>query len=248
MKIKGVELFSSEQCNEYIGKFTDKINECNNKIEQLKADIEKCEVETDSCIEKDIMEASVSSKKELANITARQGNLNGQLQIELKRLSKIREILLQGLSKLVPQASKQIDNDLLLFNETVEKEVYRQLSELKKQQAELLLSLQLSHNKVISDMFNFDEICNFAGLTQYAKQPSNHLFHSNLFMAHRNFTELGSPLLNCQNLQGIEQHLERQRADDNAQFNYYKDAEDKVQLPLPLGFKDIDLEKFLNSL
>lgn len=248
MNIKGVELFSSKECNDYIEKFTDKINECNSKIEQLKGDIVKCEADCDVAIEADILQNSSSSKKDLSNITARQGNLKGQLEIELKRLSKIREIMMAGLAKLVPVASKQMDNDLVTFDNTVEDEVYRQLRVLKEQQAELLLTLQVAHNAVTIEMFHFNELCHFADLNQYKKTTSNDLFQTGLFVTNRRHPEHGTPLLNCPSLPYIEEHLQRSRADANAEFNSYRSEADKEQLPLAKGYKDIDLQQFLDSL
>jgi len=248
MRLGKKELFNTEEINTYIGKFENKLNECNAKIEQLKEAIGKAEQETDIAIERDILEDSTSSKKELCNISARKSNAELQLEVEMKKLSKIKEIMMVGLGKLVPEASRQIQEDLITFNNTVEKEVYSKLSILKDQQAELLLSLQVAHNTVINEIFSYNEICHFADLKHYAKTASNDLFQTNLFLPHRNYAEYGAPLLNCSLLPYIEEHLMRARADANAQFNSYKDEADMEQLPLSKGYADIDLQKFLSSL
>lgn len=248
MKIGKQELFNTEEINTYIGKFEGKINECNTKISQLKSSIEQSELEVDIAIEKDILEGSASSKKELSNISARKANAESQLEIELKKLSKIREIMMARLAELIPEASRQIQEDLNTYNATVEREIYMKLSVLRDQQAELLLTLQVAHNSVINEIFSYNDICNFAGLPHYEKTATNELFHQNLFMPHRNYAQYGSPLLNCNSLPSIEEHLMRARADANAQFNRYKDAEDMEQLPLPKECKDINLQDFLDKL
>lgn len=248
MKIGKQELFNTEEINTYVGKFEGKINDCNSTIAQLKSGIAQLELEVDMAIEKDILEGSASSKKELSNITARKANSESQLEIELKKLTKIREIMMSGLAKMVPEASKKMQADLSTFNSAVEKSVYKQLSDLRDKQSELLLSLQVAHNAVITDIFSYNEICHFAGLKQYEKTATNELFHNNLFMPHRNYSEYGAPLLNCHSLPYIQEHLSRARADQNAQFNRYKSKEEKEQLPLPKEYKDIDLQKFLDNL
>ncbi|MBU3110308.1 hypothetical protein [Clostridium lacusfryxellense] len=248
MKIGKQELFNTEEINTYIGKFEGKINECNTKIEQLKSSIEQSEFDVDLAIERDILEGSASSKKELGNISARNSNAESQLEIELKKLTKIREIMQGGLQKMVPEASRQLQEDLNTYNATVEKEAYRQLGKLRDKQSELLLSLQVAHDSIINDIFAYNDICNFAGIKQYEKTATNELFHQNLFMPHRNYAQYGSPLLNCHSLPYIEEHLMRDRANSNAQFNIYKSKEDMEQLPLPKEYKDIDLQDFLDKL
>lgn len=248
MKIGNKELFNVAEVNNYIGKFEDKLQESESKINQLKADIEKIDAELDKAMEADILEDSVNSRKALSNVQARKANIESQLDTEIKKVMKIKEIMTEGLSKLIPEASKQITEDLQTYNNTVEKEVYRQLAEIRQKQEELLLALQVAHNTVTLELFNFNELCHFADMEQYKKTASNEMFHNNLFMPHRSFPEYGSPLINCSNLPLIEDVLMRSRAEANAMYNCYRDESEKEQLPQAKELKDIDLEKFLKGI
>ena len=67
-------------------------------------------------------------------------------------------------------------------------------------------------------------------------------------MAHRSYPEFGSPVINCENLQALEDRIMRARADANAILNGNKAPEDKVQLPQTKTLRDINLQEFLDSL
>ncbi|AKA72053.1 hypothetical protein [Clostridium scatologenes] len=250
MRISNKELFNIGEINNYIGKFEDKLQESNNKITQLKSDIANIETEIDKAFEQDILEGSTASKKELSNIQARKVNIEAQLDIEVKKALKIKDIMAVGLQKLIPEASNQIQADLQTYHNTVEKEIYRQLMEVRQKQEELLLGLQLAHNTVINELFSYDEICNTFGLEQYKKTASNEMFHNNLFMPHRSFPEYGSPLINCNYLPGIEDRLMRARAEVNAKYNIDRERMglEEEQLPQAKTLQDIDLDKFLKEL
>lgn len=143
-----------------------------------------------------------------------------------------------------------IQADLKTYNDCVEKELYRQLMEERKKQEEILLAIQLCHNTISNEVFNFNEICNFAGMGQYTRNINNLSFHNNLFMPHRSFPEYGSPLLNCANLPAVENVIMRDRAKANFMFNDYRERKglEQEQLPQAKKFKDIDLQKFLDEI
>ncbi|OAA91472.1 hypothetical protein [Clostridium ljungdahlii] len=250
MRVGNKGLFNIAEVNNYIGKFEDKLQQSNNRISALQSDIEKIDAELDKAMEADILEDSASSRKILSNLQARKANLESQLDTEVKKVIKIKEIMTEGLSRLIPEASKQIQADLQTYNDCVEKEIYRQLMEVRQKQEELLLTLQVAHNTVINEIFKYDEICNFAGMEQYKRSLSNQSFHNNLFMPHRSFSEYGSPLINCSNLPLIEDVLMRSRAESNAVYNTDRERMglEKEQLPQAKTFKDIDIEKFLKGI
>ncbi|WP_411682419.1 hypothetical protein [Clostridium thailandense] len=151
MKIgKHRELFNIAEIQNYISKFEGKLQESDTKINKLKADIDRADAEINVAMEKDILEGTASSKKELNNAQARKSNLESQVDAEMNKVLKIKEIMTNRLSKLIPQASKQISEDLQTFNNVIEKEIYRQLQEIREKQEELLLTLQLAHNTVCS--------------------------------------------------------------------------------------------------
>lgn len=236
------------EVNNYIDKFQDKLQESNNKINALRADIEKIETEIDTAMEKDILEGSASSKKELSNTQARKANVESQLNVEIKKALKIKEIMSAGLTNLIPEASKQVQEDLQTYTNVVEREIYKQLQEIRQKQEELLLILQVAHNTVINEVFNYNELCHFSNMENYKRTASNEMFHNNLFMPNRSFPEFGSPLINCSNLPSIQEMLMRTRAEANAMHNHYKAEDEREQLQPAKEFKDINLQDFLDSL
>ena len=248
MKIKGSKLFDNKEIISYISKFEGKITECNNKIEQLNNDIAKFDADIDIAIEADIMEGTISSKNNLQNISSRKANAQANLDTELKKLIKIKEIMLVGLGKLIPDASNQMHADLLKYNEIVEFQIYKQLQALREQQEILLLTLQKAHNAVITEHFEFNDLCLFAQMGEYGNAMSNESFHSNLFVPNRNYPELGSALLNAGYLPAIEDVLMHAQADANAEYNLYKEDADKEQLPQAKCYTDIDLQEHLDNL
>lgn len=248
MKIKGTKLFNNAEVDNYIAKFKGKTSECNNKIEQLNADILKYDIELDIALEADILEGTSASKNALQNITARKGNAQASLDVEMKKLLKIKTIMMAGLAKLIPDASIQMKADLAKYMEIVDYEIYKQLQLLKQQQEKLLLTLQMAHNVVISDSWEFDTLCTFAEMPNYKRNMSNENFQQNMYVCNRSFPEYGSPLLNSPYLSAIVSVLERERVDANAYINSPLPLEDRKQLPDSLNFDDIDLQKFLDNI
>lgn len=251
MKIgKHRKLFNIVEIQNYISKFESKLQESDTKINQLKADIDRADTEINVAMEKDILEGTASSKKELNNTQARKSNLESQVDAEMNKVLKIKEIMTNRLSKLIPQASKQISEDLKTFNNVVEKEIYRQLQEIREKQEELLLILQASHNMVINETSSLDEICSIFGFDQYKIEASNQMFHNNLFMPNRVFPQYGSPLINCSSLTAIEDVFMRSRAQANAIYNIDRERMglENEQLPLSKELKDVDLDVFLKGL
>lgn len=247
MIVNGRELFSIEDIDNYTDKFTDKLTEINNRISQLDSDIVKCEAELDACLEADILEGTASTKKALSNEQSRKENLQSQRNNEILKVNKIKEIMAKGIEDLAVKADKKLRADMAVYNEVVEKEIFRQLGQLREQQEELLLTLQVAHNDVVNKLFSFDEICHLFDLKRYTKSPSNQMFHNNLHMAHRSFPEFGSPLINCNNLQVVEDRIMRARAEANFECNNGKAPEDKIQLPPTKTLRDVDLQAFIDS-
>lgn len=248
MIVNGRELFITSEVTEFISKFEDKLVSTNNKIDQLRAEIERCSAEIDACMVVDILEGTASSKKDLSNVLARKLNLEPQLETELAKLMKIKEIMDKGIEKFLQEADKQLQADLVIFNEVIEKEAYRKLYQLREQQAEILLSLQVAHNEAETRIFSFNQICTVFNLNQYKRDISGQYFHQNLQFPNRNFPEFGAPFINFNQLRGLEEHLMRARADANALANRNTTAETHIQLPPAKTLRDMDLQKFLDSL
>lgn len=248
MLVQGKQLFSTVGVDNYIEKFEGKLIESNNKIDQLRVDIVKCEEEIDSCMEVDILEGTASSKKDLSNISARNLNLQSQLDTEIQKVTKIKAIMDRGIAELMPEANKQLLEDMKIFNDTVEKESYRKLGQLREQQEEILLALQVAHSEVVTKLFDFDSICNLFEITRYKKNPSNNMFHSHLHMAHREFPEFGIPVIDCNNLQGIEERLFRTWADVNALANTNLPKDQRIEIPQPKKLQDINLQDYIDNL
>lgn len=248
MLVHGQNLFNISEVTEYMAKFEEKLQESDNKINQLRADILRLDAEIDACMEVDILSGTATSKKDLSNVQARKANVESVLADEMKKFYKIKEIRDKGLAELIPQASKSIQQDLSAFSNIVERAIFAQLQAVRQQQEELLLTLVLARNSALNEIFEFNQACNSAGLKRYERSVSNQIFHSAGFITNRAFPELGSPLLNCNNLLAIEDVVSRSRADANAIYNRDKAPEDKAQLSPAKTLKDIDLEAFLESL
>ena len=248
MLVQGHNLFNISEVTEYMAKFEEKLQESDNKINQLKSDISKLDTEIDACMEVDVLSGTATSKKDLSNVQARKAFAESVIADEMKKFYKIKEIRDKGLAELIPQASKLIQQDLSAFSNIVERAIFSQLQVVRQQQEELLLTLALARDTALNEIFEFNQACNLAGLKQYERSASNQMFHSAGFVPNRAFPELGSPLLNCNNLQTVEDVMSRSRADANAMYNQDKAPEDKAQLPQAKTLKDINLEAFLDSL
>lgn len=251
MKIgKDKELFNIAEMDNYISKFEDKSQEVEGKINQLKAEIDRIDAEINIAMEEDILEGTASSKKQLNNVQARKANLESELDTEMRKALRVKEIMTDGLSKLIPQASNQIREDLRTFNNVVERGIYKKLQEKREEIEELLLILQVSHNTVINEISPYNEICSAFGFEKDKIGVSNQMFHNNLFMANRSFPQYGAPLINCYSLPAIEDVLMRSRAEANAMYNTDRERMglEREQLPSYKKYEDINLEKFLKEL
>ncbi len=244
MKVKGKDLFCHKEIDNYIAKFEDTIKESEIKITKLQEDITKIDAEIDVLMVKTIVEGN-TFQKDLANAKARKQNLMTEFEEEKQMALKIRDIMSEGIEKLLLEASKQIDEDLMIFNDVVEKEIYRQLAEIRDKQEELLLLAEKAHRAVDVEVFQYNQICEAFGLGRYKRSFG---FHNALFIPHRQFSEYGSALINCSNLQSIESVLIRERADANAYHNFGKAEEDKEQLPPAKTMEDVDLDRFLKGI
>jgi hypothetical protein len=245
MKVNGKKLFNFAEVEKFSNKFGEKIVESQNKIEQIKKEIERLDVETDELIEKDILSDDNTYSKELSNVTAKKANLQSQLDTETNKLTKINDIMSEGLKKIIPEMDKQTREDMSTFDQTVEKEIYRQLQEVRQEQERLLLTLQVAHNSVSSHLYTYNTYCEFAKLDRCKRGTGNDIFHNNLFVPNRSFPELGSPLLNASYLPICWDVIWRSQAEANSMYNRY---EDNGQLPPALKLEDINLQEFLDSL
>lgn len=247
MFVQGRELFSIPEVDAYMSKFEAKLSESNNKINQLRTDIERCVAEIDVCMEINILTDTATSKKDLNNVSAKKLNLESQLETEIAKVVKIKEIMAKGIEGLMRDADKQLRADMAKYEETVEKEVYRQLGQLREQQVELLLTLQVAHSEIVMKLFNYDEVVNLFEL-RGKKNPSNQMFHNNLYMSHRSHPEFGSPFINCGNLQAVEDRIMREHAETNSLANGHLPANKRIEIPQPKRLKDINLQRFIDSL
>lgn len=249
MRINNRELFSIEEIDNYTDLFTDKLTECNNKITQLDLDIAKREAEEDACIEVDILSGTATSRKNLSDCQGRKENLQTQRNTEVKKIAKIHEIMAKGIEGLVVKADKILREDMAVYQEEVEKEIYRKLGQLREQQELLLLTLQVAHNDIVNKLVNYDEVIDLFNLpSRYKRSASNLIFHNNLHMAHRSYPEFGVPIIDIYNLPAIEERLSRIWADSNSQANINRAKEDKIAIPQPKKLKDIDLQEFIDNL
>lgn len=153
-----------------------------------------------------------------------------------------------GIADLMVEADKQLRADMELYNEAVEKSIFRKLGELRRQQEKLLLTLQVAHNDVTTSLFSWDDICTAFNFPRFKRSATNEMFHNNLYVAHRSYPEFGAPIINTHNLQAVEDRIMRARAEANFICNNNKAPEDRVQLPLTKTLKDINLQEFLDSL
>ena len=219
MKLKNVELFNIEEVTSYISKFTAKLEGIEKKINTLKADIARLDKDIDQAVEKDILEETAQSKKELANLIARKENVTALLNIEVEKLVKIKIIMAEGLKVFIPRASDQIKKDLKVYNDTVEKDLFKRLQEVRQEQEQLLLLLLSARKSVMKEVNVFNSLCNFANLPEYRNVMSNESFHNNLYLPNRNFAYYGSPLLQCNYLPMLEDILVRSKANANSVYN-----------------------------
>ncbi len=246
MKLKNVELFNTEEITSYISKFTAKLEGREKKIETLNAEIARLDADIDKAIEKDILEENAQSKKELANLIARKENVIAILNIEIEKLVKIKEIMAEGLKVFISRASEQIQKDLKTYNDTVEKDLFKKLQEIRQEQEQLLLLLLSARKSVMKEVNAYNSLCNFANLPEYRNMISHESFHNNLYLPNRSFAEFGSPLLQCNYLPMLEDILVRSRTNANSVYN--NNREEKEQLPPAQSIQDIDIEKFLSEL
>lgn len=246
MKINNKELFNISRLEEYAQKFEAKAVEIENKIVTLEAEIEKLNEQIDKAQIADIMEGTTATRKELNNLKARKDNIIAQYNQEVENNEKLRQLMAVGLQDIIPEVSHQIAEDKAVYFDVIEKEIYKQLAEVREKQAELLLTLALARKTAYSDISEFDLYCETFGF----KPVGINFVHTNPMKIHRNLPQYGSPLLDLTEISNIENVLMRSRADANSAYN--KDREDKglekKQLPLEKTFVDIDLQKFLDSL
>ena len=248
MKINGKELFLSPEVDLYIAKFTDRITLTNSRIDQLKLDIQKCVEAVDSLMIADIMDDSTTSKKDLANEQARKLNLEVQLQTEITKLGKIKEVMSQGIVEILAVASQQLTTDLSVYTENFEKECCRKLYELRIQQEEIFLSMQVARSEVINKLFEHDSICEVFDLNRFKKHPSRDSFHNNLHMASRSHPQFGAPLITANNLIAVEDNIMRAWANTNAQANIPLPDDQQISIPRPMTLQDVNLESFIDTL
>lgn len=244
MKINNKELFNIQIIENYTDKFNEKGTEIQNKMSALEAEITELDNQIDKAMIADIMEGTASTRKELQNLKARRENSVNQYNVEQEKANKLKELMATGLAEIFPDVSKQIQDDKQTYFNTIEKEIYRQLAEIREKQLELLLTLKLARNTASNAVDEF----NLHARTFGFKEIPMTFEHQNMTIYNRSFPEFGSPLLNVQNLQAVEETAMRARAEANAFFNNGKTKEEKEQLPQALTLADIDLQAFLDSL
>ncbi len=244
MKINNKELFNISRLEEYSQKFEAKAQEIQNKMNQLEAEIAVINEQIDKAQIADIMEGSTATRKELNNLKARKENSISQYNQEVENAQKLKQLMAVGMQDIMPEVSKQIAEDKSVYFNSIEREIYRQLAEIREKQIELLLTLKLARTVSSNAVDEF----NLHARTFGFKEIPMTFEHQNMTIYNRSFPEFGSPLLNVQNLQAVEETAMRARAEANAFFNNGKTKEEKEQLPQALTLADIDLQKFLDSL
>jgi hypothetical protein len=244
MKVNGKKLFNFEAVEKYISKFEDKIYSSGDKVKALSEEAEQLDKQIDDLIEQDIMSDEENPKfaRDTQNLTGRKINTEQQLKIEREKFEKLQRVFAEGLKRFFPELESQFREDLQEYNRTVEKEIFRQLSELRKQQEILLLTLRKARNSVDRSTVEYNGYCELAGETN--KKKSTGGYHNNAFMPNRSFPELGAPLLNLSNIMAVEDVIFRNRAEANAML-----SEDKRNtLDRALKLVDINLDEFLKEL
>lgn len=246
MNVKNRELFNLEEVNNYISKFQGKLEESSKLINSYNNQLEQLEVDLDSAISANILDDTKESAVALDNLTAKKANIMNSLEIETKKAMKIKELLQAELVKVLPNISKQFEEDERFFKQTVEKDLFKKLYELKQKQEEYLLLLEASRRQVQNEIFEFNTLADFAGLTRLKRTADNTLFFQDAFNPNRDYAEYGSVLINCNNLSAIEAVLDMSRNNANGVYNQYREVNE--QLPPAKKVADVDLAKYLKSI
>lgn len=248
MKLANKKLFDVSELINYVSKFEKKVMSCTKSIEQLKADIDKLDMEINTLIEKDIMSDTDEYKKDLSNARAKRANLVTMHEEEVSKLNKIVEIMKQGVNKIIPELKNRLNQDLSVYLYEVERYIYNQLKEIRETQAELLLTLVAARHIVLDELWDYDTVCEELGLAQYKKGLTLGSFHNNMFYPNRNFPELGAPLLNIGTVTATEEIVFRAWAEANAIYNRDKSPEESEQLPQSMKLSDVNIEKYLSKI
>lgn len=244
--IKKQKLFDTQEIDGYAEKFESKIRESESKIEKLRSDLEATEKEIDVLLENCILDDG-KSNGELSNAKAKKVNFGEELIEETTKLSKLKEIMYKGLQDIIPATSAQFQKDLITYEETAEKVLFEKLYQLRKQQEEVLVTIQATRNAVVDELFIFNTKVERAGAEKrYTHMADLNRFHNALNIPHRTYGF--TPLIDCKNITQIESVLERMRASDNAYTNSGKESKEYTSLPPVKRIADIDLQAFFKSI
>lgn len=246
MKINGRELFNISRLEEYSSKFEDRAKEIENKMNMLEAEITAIDEQLEKAQIEDVLTGSTTTRKNLNNLQARRENTVSQYNQEKVNAEKLRELMRKGLTEIIPEISKQIAEDKQTYFNNVEKEIYKQLAEIRDKQAELLLTLELARKTAFNELCEYDFYC-----TTFGFEPAGIGFsHQDPKMPNSSCPEYGAPLLNLTSISAIEEVLTRSRANANAVYNTNRERMglENEQLPPAKTFADIDLQAFLDSL
>lgn len=216
------KIFELSKIEEIAGKFEARITEARANIAKLTQEYTKLEQDLDIAIEADIMEGSAKTTKDIQNISGRLQNIKSQLDIEQKTLEKVSELRANAVAGAVKDFKKEYVIQANAYHEAVEKPIYEQFKELREKQAELLVELLNNRNRYVNELHEFDEICGKCGMEGFRFNPTMMMFENSLYMPHRNFPELGMPLLNATQLLSFQDMYMRQMAEINARMNIEK--------------------------
>jgi hypothetical protein len=246
MRIGKKKIYNIDEVVKVIGKFDEKINKQMEKATRYEAEIESLTQRLNEAIEKDIMEGD--NEAVITDLGARIANTHTLLDISLESIDRIKTLRAERLKEILPATKKQINEDRHTFEDTVEKEIFTKLSEIRKEQEKLLLTLALARGQAITETTAYNTLCEDCELAEYTVNLSQESFHNNLQMAHSRFPELGVPVLSISHITTLEEKMTRDRANANAVYNRGKDADQVEQIPDVIKKEDIDLEGFLKGL
>jgi hypothetical protein len=241
MNVGNKKLFNLSEVNGGIDKFLSKMEESEQQIAKYEQELSALEEQLDFAVTQDIL-SDGGNQKQVQNIQAKKQNYIQALETEKMKLTKIKELSTDNLRKAVPEVYQQFREDILFFQSNVEDEIFRQLSEVRKEQERLILLLNEARSQANSEAMKFNYLQRSAGYENYEYTLGGiHSDHNNPTVPYRRHPEYGKPLLNLHHLGGIK---DRMRYDYVELNNLIKDENKKV--PKPKVTKE-DLQQFLYS-
>lgn len=243
MKMGKKELFSTAQVDVNIEKFLQKIAESERKIAELTVLLQQVEEELQFAITNDIL-SDGGNKTQVYNIQAKRDNLKSQLEIEELTLKTVKDINTNQLRSAIPVLYEQFKDEGRYYIETVEDEIFRQLSEVRKEQERLLLLLNLARNEADNSLQEYRVLKNSAGYSENEYYIGSLSGEYNIpTVTYKRHPEYGKPVLNIHHLKAIRDTVHRDSAESGN-----KCKENGVERPAKTEVSREEYQKFLDGL